>query len=305
MAINLTNHVRAEMTASMHTTLFRFSFPSDDLLPPYNTTFHDVGAAVNSPIIQIDITDLGGTSSIPYAGCQVYPETGRMIGEGIFSPSFGRGQYKAYFCADFRGGTIRRVGTFKGDNATTAERWLNGLSRGWENPSGSGGPWIQFEKTPEVLARVGVSFISPDQACENAETEIPTFDFEGTVAKVGDAWRETMSAIEVDVTGVDPELLTVFWSGLYRSMLSPQNYTGENPLWNSTEPYYDSFYCIWDSFRAQHPLLTLVDPDAQTEMIRALLDIYRNSGKLPDCRMSFSKGFSQVRPPKSPCAQAY
>lgn len=41
------------------------------------------------------------------------------------------------------------------------------------------------------------------------------------------------------------------------------------------------FYCIWDSFRAQHPLLTLIDPEAQTEMIRGLLDIYRHEGVRP------------------------
>jgi putative alpha-1,2-mannosidase len=38
------------------------------------------------------------------------------------------------------------------------------------------------------------------------------------------------------------------------------------------------FYCIWDSFRAQHPLLTIIDPAAQTEMVRALIDIYRHEG---------------------------
>jgi putative alpha-1,2-mannosidase len=41
------------------------------------------------------------------------------------------------------------------------------------------------------------------------------------------------------------------------------------------------FYCIWDSFRAQHPLLTIIDPEAQTEMIRGLLDIYRHEGRSP------------------------
>jgi putative alpha-1,2-mannosidase len=39
------------------------------------------------------------------------------------------------------------------------------------------------------------------------------------------------------------------------------------------------FYCIWDSFRAQHPLLTIVDPVAQTDMVRALIDIYRHEGR--------------------------
>jgi len=39
------------------------------------------------------------------------------------------------------------------------------------------------------------------------------------------------------------------------------------------------FYCIWDSFRAQHPLLTIIDPPAQAEMIRTLVDVYRNIGR--------------------------
>lgn len=39
------------------------------------------------------------------------------------------------------------------------------------------------------------------------------------------------------------------------------------------------FYCIWDSFRAQHPLLSIIDPDAQAQMVRTLIDIYRNLGK--------------------------
>lgn len=44
---------------------------------------------------------------------------------------------------------------------------------------------------------------------------------------------------------------------------------------------FGSFYCIWDSFRAQHPLLTIIDPDTQTDMVRALLDIYRHEGLRP------------------------
>lgn len=68
---------------------------------------------------------------------------------------------------------------------------------------------------------------------------------------------------------------------------------GENPLWKSDEPYFDSYYCIWDSFRSTHPLLTLLDPHAQALMVRSLLDVYRHEGKLPDCRMSLCKGFTQ------------
>lgn len=68
--------------------------------------------------------------------------------------------------------------------------------------------------------------------------------------------------------------------------------TGDNPLWTSTEPYYDSLYCIWHSMRDVHPLYALLNPVAQAEVVRAAIDIWRHEGFLPDCRMSLNKGFT-------------
>ncbi|KAL1902491.1 hypothetical protein Sste5346_001472 [Sporothrix stenoceras] len=96
------------------------------------------------------------------------------------------------------------------------------------------------------------------------------------------------------VAFMDPDdMLRNFYSGIYRTMINPQDYTGENPLWSSDEPYFDSFYCIWDLFRSQMPFLTIIDPDALARMIRSLVDIYRHVGWLPDCRMSLCKGYTQ------------
>lgn len=50
---------------------------------------------------------------------------------------------------------------------------------------------------------------------------------------------------------------------------------------------------IWDSFRSIHQMITLLDPNSQTQMIRSLIDIYRHEGHLPDCRMSLCKGYTQ------------
>jgi putative alpha-1,2-mannosidase len=108
----------------------------------------------------------------------------------------------------------------------------------------SAGTFARFHspKDDTILARVGVSFISATQACSNAEREQPDFDFEGTVSAAEAAWREKLEVISVDAEGVSSELQEVFWSGAYRTMISPQDYTGENPLWDSDEPYYDSYY---------------------------------------------------------------
>ncbi len=239
-SINLTNSVRAEMTASSHSALYRFSFPGTDAV---NVTVDDDllrEEVPYSPLVLVDLVDLSNSRSA--GGIQVYPEHGRVIGDGQYSPSFGNGRYHAFFCADFRGGTIRKTGVFLSNNATEEPKFLDSVGNGPHIPTGSAGAWIQFDKPPtnSILARVGVSFISIDKACQNAEDEIPDFEFEKTERAAQNIWRDKLSAVDVDATGVSEELQTVFWSGLYRTLLSPQNYTGENQLWNSTEPYFDS-----------------------------------------------------------------
>ncbi|KAK3316399.1 glycosyl hydrolase family 92-domain-containing protein [Apodospora peruviana] len=298
-SINLTNSVRAGMTATQHAALYRFSFPGSDtvkVMADEDVPKNKPASATEvpySPLVVLDLVDLANSRSV--GGIQVYENTGRIIGEGQYAPSFGAGKYQAFFCADFRGAKIRKTGTFVANKAVEEPKFMDSVGTGAYIPTGSAGAWIQFERPPtdSFLARVGVSFMSVDKACENAENEIPDFEFERVEEDARQAWAEKLSVIQVDPAGVSEELQTTFWSGLYRTLLSPQNYTGENPLWNSSEPYFDSFYCIWDSFRAQHPLLSIIDPPAQTEMVRALLDIYRFEGKLPDCRMSFCKGYTQ------------
>ncbi|KAI1827014.1 alpha-1,2-mannosidase-like protein [Xylaria intraflava] len=293
-AIGLNNSVYTEMTATAHASLFRFNFPSEAEISYMTTAAKDqlISTTVpNSPLILVDLEDLGNTRSS--GSIEIDPTTGRMMGGGQFRPSFGRGMYAAYFCADFRGAEIRRTGTFTRNTAKDDVQALGSPPAAL--PGGSAGTWIQFSQAPEgqVFARVGTSFVSASQACQNAEREIGDFDFSRVVAAAEEEWRTKLSVIKADHTGLSLDSLKTFWSGLYRTMLSPQNYTGENTLWHSDEPYYDSFYCIWDSFRAQHPLLTIIDPEIQTDMVRALIDIYNHEGKLPDCRMSFSEGYTQ------------
>jgi len=65
-----------------------------------------------------------------------------------------------------------------------------------------------------VLARVGVSLISKEQACSNAEEEIPDWDFEGVRKASEDAWSELLGRVQVDVEGVDDNTTTLFYSSV-------------------------------------------------------------------------------------------
>ncbi|KAF2743216.1 glycoside hydrolase family 92 protein [Sporormia fimetaria CBS 119925] len=267
-ALMLASQIHAEMTVSNHTALYRFTFPEapsaeDSTLAPH---------------IYLELGDLPNT--ILKSNITVY-ENGRMTGSGVFLPSFGSSNYTSYFCADFHGAKLK--------NSSVYPVGPPGIE---VSPSGG---WVQFHPPPnrQLIARVGMSFINEEKACMNAEKEIPEYNFDQTYHVAEKVWRDKLSVISVDGEGVSDVLLKSFWSGVYRSMISPQDYTGENPKWDIGEPYYDSFYCIWDSFRSIHPFITLVDPHSQTLMVRSLLDIYKYEGKLPDCRMSHCKGFTQ------------
>ncbi|EGO54115.1 hypothetical protein NEUTE1DRAFT_87202 [Neurospora tetrasperma FGSC 2508] len=264
--VNITNGVKAEMTTTHHSVLYRFSFPGTEAVR------FAKGVAPYSPLILVDLVDLMNSRS--RGNIKVDPETGRIVGDGRYGPSFGSGHYHAYFCADFKGAKIRKTGTFESNKATDEKQLLEGV--GW----GSAGAWIQFEKPDEemkdsILARVGVSFMSVDKACENAEREMEDWDFE----------RVERDAREAIIRGKTR-------CGIRASRTLTRK-SGNQERGNRKMLTSSRFYCIWDSFRAQHPLLTVIDPKAQTEMIRALIDIYRHEGKLPDCRMSFCKGYTQ------------
>ena len=68
---------------------------------------------------------------------------------------------------------------------------------------------------------MGVSFISSDQACANAESEIPDFDFTGVRQAAFNEWDELLGRIKVNTTGVDANTTQLFYSSLYRTHISP------------------------------------------------------------------------------------
>jgi putative alpha-1,2-mannosidase len=202
------------MTVSNHTALYRFTFPEASLDP-------------DTPLSPLILVDLGDLPNSRISGrIDVDPITGRFSGNGTFRPSFGIGSYTLHFCVDFTGARVREAGVFSNNRAAIARSLL--VEEDGVNISPQilpAGGWTRFNKPDsngQILTRVGVSFISVAQACGNAEKEIPDFDFDNTLKVAEDAWHKKLDVIDIDPTGVSKELQTVFWSGTYRSMISPQ-----------------------------------------------------------------------------------
>ncbi|KAJ6546997.1 glycosyl hydrolase family 92-domain-containing protein [Mycena capillaripes] len=282
-SIPLNNGVQAEVTVTQHTALHRFTYPSgtDQLLFLLDAT-RDLMGSYRSP---------GRVTVSPNPTTQGT----RVTGSGTFGPSFGHGSYQVFFCFDAPTFVQAKYYQTAGSLAYTD---LNSTAT-FDEQIGSNSPaGVLMGFAPgtsgTLEVRMGISWTSTSKACTYAEEEVPdisAFDAIHTAARA--KWNEVLGTVEVDTTGVSTDTQELFWSSLYRTYISPTNITGDNPLWVSSEPYWDSFYCIWDSFRVVHPLYAITAPTAQAEVVRALIDIYRNTGWLPDCRMSLDMGLTQ------------
>lgn len=155
------------------------------------------------------------------------------------------------------------------------------------------GAYLTFDTTSHVQVRMklAVSFISRDKARANLAEEMPGWDFEAYRDAAEAQWNAALGQIEVE--GGSEVQQKIFYTALYRSHTMPHDVSGENVWWASNEPHYEDFYTLWDTFRTLHPLLTVIQPQRQRDMIRSLLDTYKHTGWMPDARIAGANGMTQ------------
>jgi predicted alpha-1,2-mannosidase len=141
-----------------------------------------------------------------------------------------------------------------------------------------------------VTSRVGVSWTSVARACEYLNDEIP----DGTtlttlIDNAKKTWNEEVFS-KVTTTDTDHDNLALLYTSLYGMHLLPSNRTGDNPKWQSAEPYYDDIFTFWDLFRCTTSLFHVLQPVAYEELLRSIVDTWRHEGWLPDARSSNFNG---------------
>jgi predicted alpha-1,2-mannosidase len=146
---------------------------------------------------------------------------------------------------------------------------------------------FQTHAGERVGLRIGMSFISVDQARQNLEREIPRWDFEAAKAQARDVWNRELGKIAVK-GGTEAER-RIFYTGLYRTMSKPVN-TAEGDRYYSVADrkvhpagghgFYASSGGLWGSYRSQHPLQLLLAPQRQVDFVRSYLNLYDQSGHL-------------------------
>lgn len=111
----------------------------------------------------------------------------------------------------------------------------------------------------EVVSRVGISWISTKQACDNVNREIPEgTSFESVVDDAVSDWNSEVLS-KITTTNSNDTSLELLYTSLYFMHLIPTNQTGENPGWKSSEPYYQDIFTFWVSL-ARHILHHILIP---------------------------------------------
>ena len=138
-----------------------------------------------------------------------------------------------------------------------------------------------------LTCKVALSSVSMENARQNMEQETPHWDFDRYVAAADADWEKQLGKIEVKGTEVQKE---IFYTALYHTMIQPNTMSDVNGEYMAAdyttrkvannETHYTTF-SLWDTFRASHPLYTLLEPERVTDFVKSMIRQYEYYGYLP------------------------
>ncbi len=270
--------IKAEATASMRTGLSRFTFPAGKgniLLNLGEGLTNETGATVRI----VNDTEIEGS---------------KLMGTFCYNP---QAVFPVYFVMKVSKAP-KQMGYWK------KQRPMKGVEAEWDGYSGkyklytkynrdmSGddvGVWFTYDnEANEVIeVKMGVSFVSIENARLNMNTEQPDFNFDKVSKTAREQWNSDLSRVLVEGGSKDEK--TIFYTALYHMLIHPnilQDVNGEYPMMESLKTGKTSgnrytVFSLWDTYRNVSQLMTLLFPERQVEIIRTMVDMYKESGWLP------------------------
>lgn len=257
-------NIKAELTATKRAGFHRYIFP-----------------ALKNARVMIDLGHQIGSGNFP--GLSELMIVNDTIIEGFRNSGMG----KVWFCAVFSR-PFRYYGTFDNDYKTPESG--SGIFPYKSGESGKNiGAFVTFvtKSSDTILVKVGISYTSAEGARGNLRNEIPGWDFDKVRHDAEEAWNRELSVISID--GTTEEQRRIFYTAMYHSLLAQYitqdydgRYIGSDGKVHRAEgyDYYGSFSC-WDTYRSQHPVLTLIAPRHVNDFIRSVEAKTREYGWLP------------------------
>ena len=260
-SVTLDNGIRVELTATERTGLHRYTLPAD----------------AHQGYIKLDLNQGIGWDKV--TKCNAFQESPTTICGYRRSKGWANNQI-VFFVAEFSRPvdmigrstvTIEQTDSQKIINVGNDSQWM-----------------IQFDTAGGIplLMRVGLSAVSIDGAKANLKAEQPDWDFQRTVADAARKWEEQLQKIQI--TGGTDDERAIFYTALYHTMIAPSVFCDVDGQYRGSdgEVHQGNFtnyttFSLWDTYRAAHPLMTLIHPEMQEDITTTMLNIWREQGKLP------------------------
>lgn len=155
-------------------------------------------------------------------------------------------------------------------------------------------------KEPQVMVKVGISSVSVENAVANLDGSLPGWDFEATQKAASDAWEKELAKIRIESN--DSIQKTIFYTSLYHTMVAPALFSDSNGEFKGVKgdkqkaEGYNRYtvFSLWDTYRALHPLFTLTQQARVNDMVKSMLDNYKQTGILPVWELEGNETFCMV-----------
>ncbi|MDE6450607.1 MAG: GH92 family glycosyl hydrolase [Muribaculaceae bacterium] len=238
--------IEASLTVTERTGMARYSFPDNER---YGTVI--IGAGISATPIENAAVVVTGPNS-----CEGYAMGGNFC--GIETP------YRVYFVAEFDSDAVE-TGIWKDEKLHPGARFAEGAISG---------VYFTFDlkKSHTVDYKIGVSYVSVENARENLKAENPGWDFDAVSAAAERRWDECLGRIEVK--GGDPDRVEQFYTHLYHVLIHPNvcsdvngEYMGaDDRVYKTNGKQYTSF-SNWDTYRTQIQLLSMLEPEVASDVV--------------------------------------
>lgn len=288
-------NIKTEFTASKRVGVSKFTFPKGK-----SNILINLGLGLTneegSMMQVISPTEIQGMRSV-----------------GSFCYNSPEDAYPVYFVAKFSKpatnfGAWKKPSTYVGKEA----EWMtyNGKTRIMEQTTkmvvgDSIGSYFtyQFDKPEIVEVKIGVSYVSIENARENLEKETASKSFDEIYQETHHKWNDLLSKIKVKGGTQDDKIK--FYTALYHTLIHPNtlnDYNGDYPeiktgKIGNTEGTRYTVFSLWDTYRNLHQLMSLVYPKQQSDMVKSMLDMYDENGWLPKWELNSTETFTMVGDP--------
>lgn len=249
--------IKAMLTVTKRTGMAQYVFPEGD-----ETGTVIIGAGLAATPIQQAAVAITGPGR-----CEGYATGGSFCGYPT--------PYKVYFVAEFDTDAVE-VGTWKGEDL----RYGGSFAEGEDS-----GVYFTFDlsESRTVRYKIGVSYVSVENARLNLETENPGWDFEGIKNAAEAEWNSVLGKIEVE--GTNEDRMEQFYTHLYRSLIHPNicndvngEYMGADFKVHKTLRNQYTSFSNWDTYRTQIQLLSILDPEVASDIVVSHQDFAEQAG---------------------------